>query len=350
MLKSGHSNHQWTGNAFVRAGSDDEVPVQIGLIGCGKWGRNHAATLARLSVLASVADVIPARRETLATELGCTATTTQELLEDPSITAVVLALPPAEQADIAIRVLSAGKHLLVEKPMALDALRAGRIARAALEAGLVAMTGHLLLFHPAWRAMKAVIAGGALGELRHIRTVRAGWGRFYPGTDVVWDLMPHDLSLVRDLTGSLPPSGQMLATAVVSDRQADVASLQAAFPGGPTLDCFVSRVAPQKERRVMVQGSQASLIWDESRDWSQRLCLSTNPDSGCTPVSSRYLPLQQVQPLTEQLVHFIDAMGGRVEARGTVFGGHDVLHFIQQVHPYEITPGQAQILTAANQS
>ena len=322
--------------------------MRIGVIGCGRWGRNHAATLSRLSALAGVADLVPERREALATELGCKATTTRSLLDDSAINAVVIALPPAEQAEVALEALAAGKHLLVEKPMALDVARAAQIASRAKAAGVVAMTGHLLLFHPAWRAIKRVVAEGALGELRHIRTVRAGQGRFYPGTDVAWDLMPHDLSLVRDLIGTLPMDGHMVATPVVSDRLADIVSVQGAYPDGPSLDLFVSRVAPKKVRRVLVQGSRASLLWDEGEDWSQRLCLTTNPDNDNMQTASQYLPLDEKQSLTEQLVQFINTIEGKVTARGTVFGGVDVLHFIQRIHPDQISAARAQQLAVAS--
>ena len=322
--------------------------MRIGVIGCGRWGRNHAATLSRLSVLAGVADLVPERRELLAAELGCPATTTQSLLEDPSITAVVIALPPAEQADVALSALAAGKHLLVEKPMALDAARAAQIASRAKAAGVVAMTGHLLLFHPAWRAIKRIVAEGALGELRHIRTVRAGQGRFYPGTDVAWDLMPHDLSLVRDLVGALPEDGHMVTTPVVSDRLADIVSVHGAFPDGPSLDLFVSRVAPKRVRRVLVQGSRASLLWDEGEDWSRRLCLTTNPDHDNLQVVEQHIQLDERQSLTEQLMQFINTIEGKVPPRGTVFGGVDVLHFIQRIHPDQSRAAGSQQLAVAS--
>ncbi|MCC5969682.1 MAG: Gfo/Idh/MocA family oxidoreductase [Pararhodobacter sp.] len=320
--------------------------MQLGVIGCGKWGRNHAHTLAQLSVLGGVADLIPERRAALASELGCRALTTEAMLADPSITAVVIALPPARQAEVALRALAANKHLLVEKPMALDAAEARLIADRAQSAGRVAMTGHLLLFHSAYRALAALVAEQALGDLRYIRCVRAGQGRFYPGTDVVWDLMPHDLSLVRDLMGALPEGGQMQTMSVVSDL-ADVASLQTAYPGGPMVECFVSRVAPVRERRMLVQGNRASVLWDENEDWPRRLCLSTNPTKGAPPPEPSYLPLEPVQPLSGQLAHFIDAIRGGAMARGTAHGGHEVLRFIHDLHPDAEAPGTASPLAVA---
>jgi len=306
--------------------------VQLGVIGCGKWGRNHASTLAGLSALGCVADLDIGLREALAAELGCRAATTGTLLADPAITAVVVALPPAVQAEVALQAIRAGKHLLVEKPMALDAATARQITNAAQAAGLVAMTGHLLLFHPAWRALRALVEAGALGDLRHIRTTRAGQGRFYPGTDVIWDLLPHDLSLLRDLMGTLPAEGRMQASAVVSDL-ADVASLQAAWPDGPVVECFVSRVAPVPARQVLVQGTRASLLWDERQDWAHRLCLSDNPAPGAPTPEPHFVPLEPAQPLTEQLRHFLAAIDGGAVARGTITGGMDVLRFIDDLHP-----------------
>jgi len=321
--------------------------VQLGVIGCGKWGRNHASTLAGLSALGCVADLDTGTREALAAELGCRAATTSALLADPAITAVVVALPPAVQAGVALQAIRAGKHLLVEKPMALDAAAARQITDAAQAAGLVAMTGHLLLFHPVWRALAALVAEGALGDLRHIRTLRAGQGRFYPDTDVIWDLLPHDLSLLRDLMGSLPGRGRMQTVQVVSDL-ADAASLQAEWPGGPVVDCFVSRVSPVRMRQVLVQGTRASLLWDENEEWPRRLCLSDNPTPAAPHPPPHFVPLTPAQPLAEQLRHFLMAIKGDAAPRGTVAGGQDVLRFIHDLHPDRTASGTQYPFRVAN--
>lgn len=320
--------------APVRAVKFKGDRVRVGVIGCGNWGQNHARTLASMSVLGAVADLVPARREQLAAELGCRSHDADTLIADPQLDAVVVALPPAHQAPMALRVLRAGKHLLVEKPMALDAGQACQIDDLARSTGLVAMTGHLLLFHTAYQALTAMVAGGELGSLRHIRTVRAGQGRFYPGTDVIWDLLPHDLSLLRDLMGALPDAAesQLQSVAVVSEL-ADVASLQMSYCGGPVVNCLVSRVAPQRERRMLVQGSLASVLWDENEDWSRRLCVATNPSPDNPTTTPRFIPLVPAQPLEAQLRHFLDSIRNKTVPRGTVTGGYDVLRFIHALDP-----------------
>lgn len=308
--------------------------VRVGVIGCGNWGQNHARTLASMSVLGAVADLMPARREQLAAELGCRSHDAEGLIADPQLDAVVVALPPAQQATVALRVLRAGKHLLVEKPMALDAALASQIDELARSTGLVAMTGHLLLFHTAYQALAAMVVSGELGTLRHIRTVRAGQGRFYPGTDVVWDLLPHDLSLVRDMMGTLPDLEQsrLQSVAVVSEL-ADVASLHMTYCGGPVVNCFVSRVAPQRERRMLVQGSLSSVLWDENEDWSRRLCVARNPSADNPTTTPHFVSLVPAQPLEAQLRHFLDSIRNKTVPRGTVTGGHDVLRFIHALDP-----------------
>lgn len=318
----------------------------FGVIGCGKWGRNHASTLAGMTVLRSVADLLPERRDALAAELGCRAETTEAVLADPAISAVVIALPPANQAEVALSALKAGKHLLVEKPMALNADVARQISESARAAGRVAVTGHLLLFHSAYKALAGLVADGELGDLRCIRTVRAGQGRFYPGTDVVWDLLPHDLSLLRDLMGGLPDEGRIQAVSVVSDL-ADMASMQASYRGGPMVECFVSRVAPLRERRMLVQGTKASALWDENEDWPRRLCVTPNPTEAHPQAEPRFVPLQPVQPLSEQLAHFLAAIRGTTAARGTVVGGYDVLRFIDDLHQNPAIPGRKPPLAVA---
>ncbi|OZA03237.1 MAG: hypothetical protein B7Y02_16670, partial [Rhodobacterales bacterium 17-64-5] len=135
--------------------------VRIGVIGCGLWGKNHARTLGVLGALGGVADANPAASAALAAAMDCKALAVQDLIEDPGLDGLIVAVSPAMQAQVALRVLAAGRPVLVEKPIALTPAEARAVVRAAEAAGVVAMTGHLLRYHPAFEAVQALHAAGS---------------------------------------------------------------------------------------------------------------------------------------------------------------------------------------------
>jgi predicted dehydrogenase len=289
--------------------------VKVGVIGCGRWGKNHARTLSALGVLAAVADERPEARAAFAEEFGCAQMTPQAMIDDPAIGAVVVVLPPDSQAGMALAVLAAGKHAMIEKPMAMTVADAEAIASAARSAGVTAMTGHLLLFHPAHLAIRELVRTGALGDLRLIRTERAGWGSFFPGTDVAWDLLPHDLSMILDILGDLPQDGQMQARAVVSP-QADIASLRMSVDA-LAIECFVSRVAPSRGRSMLVQGTRASALWNDlEADWSRKLVVVEH--SLPSPSNPRPIALAETMALDSELRHFLSCIQSGARPRGHV--------------------------------
>lgn len=304
--------------------------MNLAVIGCGRWGRNHVRTLAQLGVLGAVADTRPDAREAFATEFGCAALTPEAVLADPGITGVVVVLPPDAQAAMALQVLAAGKHAMVEKPMAMTAADAQAIAAAATRAGVVAMTGHLLLFHPAYLAIKARVAAGDLGDLRHIRTERAGFGSFFPNTDVGWDLLPHDLSMILDLSGSLPVTRSLQGRSIVTDR-ADVASLRAQYDGGAMVDCFVSRIAPVRSRYMLVQGTGASLIWNDLEpDWARKLTFVPHLPGSATPADPQHIALPDTMTLEAELRHFITCIDTGATPRANVQDASQIITWLAE--------------------
>jgi len=302
-----------------------ELRLKIGLIGCGRWGRNHARTLAALGVLGAVADERPEARDAFAAEFGCPAMSPDAMLTQVDIAAVVVVLPPDRQAQMALQVLQAGKHALIEKPMALDVAAAQAIVAAAKAAKVTAMTGHLLLFHPAYLAIEGLVRQGALGDIRHIRSERAAWGSFFPATDAAWDLLPHDLSLVLGLLGYLPAERRMQAQDFLGGRD-DVASLTLREPG-LLVDCFVSRVAPVRSRYLLVQGTKASAIWNDLEpDWGKKLVLVAH--EGQVQGTPRAVPLIETMALEQELRHFLHCIATGDTPRGDVAGALQIIDAI----------------------
>ncbi|MBN9272273.1 MAG: Gfo/Idh/MocA family oxidoreductase, partial [Mesorhizobium sp.] len=177
---------------------------RIAVLGCGYWGSNHIRTLKALGALHAVSDLNRARAEGFASEQECLAIEPEQLFKRDDVDAIVMALPPQFHAEMAIRAVQAGKDVLVEKPIALTVADAERSVKAAKDNGRVFMVGHVLRFHPAFETLKALIDNGELGEVRYIHSHRLGLGKFHTENDALWDLAPHDLSMILAITGTEP--------------------------------------------------------------------------------------------------------------------------------------------------
>jgi predicted dehydrogenase len=312
------------------------MTARIGVVGCGDWGRNHIRTAHGLGALVAVADADPARRARVAAEFGVRALSPEALIADRGIDGVILALPPHRHADAALAVLRAGKHLLVEKPMALDVAGGEAIVAAARAAGVVAMTGHLLRFHPAFEAMEALVKAGGLGRLRYIHTTRIGLGKFFQQTDALWDIAPHDLSLLLAITGERPSSVHLEGAAMLTELP-DFAHLHLTFPSGIRSHSFISRLSPKRDRRFTVIGEQGMAVYDDLEPWDRKLAIYRHRilnEAGAIRVEGvepDYVPLTEVMPLEAEQRHFLDCIATGAVPKASVAEGLDVLRVLAAV-------------------
>jgi predicted dehydrogenase len=293
---------------------------RIAVLGCGYWGSNHIRTLKGLGALHAVADANRARAEGFATEQGCLAIDPDELFSRDDIDAIVMALPPQFHADAAVRAVEAGKDVLVEKPIALTVADGERAVEAARRNGRIFMVGHVLRFHPAFEKLKELIDAGDLGEVKYIHSHRLGLGKFHTENDALWDLAPHDLSMILAITG-VPPVEVRGEGAALLDRLSDFAHLHMRFPNGVRSHLFASRLNPYRERRLTVVGTKAMAVMDDVESWEKKLAVYRHAvwqDSGqwaFTANEPAYVPVEQGMPLTRELEHFIHCIETREQPR-----------------------------------
>ncbi len=310
---------------------EDFMTPRIAVLGCGYWGANHIRTLKALGALHAVADANPARAEGFAADHDCLAVAPDALFERPDVDAVVLALPPQFHAALAIRAAENGKDVLVEKPIALSVADAEESVARAKAAGRVFMTGHVLRFHPAFETLQALVASGELGEVRYIHSHRLGLGKFHTENDALWDLAPHDLSMILALTGSAPIEVRGEGAALL-DHLSDFAHLHMRFPGGISSHLFASRLNPYRERRLTVVGAKAMAVFDDIEPWERKLAVYRHAvwqDSGqwaFTQLEPSYVPVEPGLPLTRELEHFIHCIQTR-EAPRT--GGEEAVQVLR---------------------
>lgn len=292
------------------------TPPRIAVIGAGPWGRNHLRNFHALGALAAFVDADADTRGRMAADYAGVRACADagEVLGDADIPAVVIATPAATHGALVGRALAAGKHVFVEKPLCLDLEEAHRLAALAGERGLTLMVGHLLLYHPVFRALQGLVASGRLGDLRYIYSNRANLGRIRREENSLWSFAPHDISMILSILGTLPQRVFASETGHLTPGVADTTLSHMWFPGGVNAHIFVSWLHPYKDQRLIVVGSDAMAVFDDVADPADKLKLYRHEVgwSGEVPIVNRAsgeaVPYQPAEPLREECRMFLDAV------------------------------------------
>jgi predicted dehydrogenase len=179
------------------------------------------------------------------------------------IDAVVISTPPPTHFAIASECLRHGLHVLVEKPLTVSSDEAHQLIQLAEENGRILMVGHTFEFNPAVHALKEMIDSGELGDIHYIDAVRVSLGLFHPTLNVIWDLAPHDISILIHLLGATPYSVSTKGVACVQKDVEDIAYMTLMFPDETLAHIRVSWLDPCKTRRITVVGSKKMVVYDD---------------------------------------------------------------------------------------
>jgi len=245
-----------------------DLRLRVGVAGLGYWGPNLARNFAAISdsELAYCCDADTGARERAARQFPGVKVCAEldELLTDPSLDAVALATPVSSHAALAVRVLEAGKHCFVEKPLAQSVADAQRAVSAAQAAGGVLMVGHLLEYHPGVRRLKALAESGELGEqIYYIYGNRLNLGKLRADENALWSLGAHDVSVVLYLAGEEPVEAVARGASYVRDGVQDIVFCFLRFDSGLVAHLHLSWLDPHKERRFTVVGSRRMATFDD---------------------------------------------------------------------------------------
>lgn len=240
-------------------------PVTTAVVGCGSWGRNHVRNLSGLSELAVCCD----RDEERLSETGerhpdvRTTTDYAEVLEDTRVEAVAVVTPSSRHAEMAIRALEAGKHVFVEKPLALSVEDAERVLEAADRADRVLMVGHIMEYHPGVEKMKELVDAGELGDTQYLYSQRVNLGTVRSDETALWSLAPHDVSMMNWLVGAEPEQVHAHGASYLRPGIEDVVFLYLHYPGGIVGHVHVSWLDPHKERKLTVVGDRKMAVFND---------------------------------------------------------------------------------------
>jgi predicted dehydrogenase len=244
------------------------TPVRVAVVGLGYWGPNLVRNLfelpsaevvlvcdRRLEALDAVGKRYPSVRGT---------TSFEDVLANPSIDAVVVATPIGTHFELARAALEAGRHTLVEKPLADSVAGAAELTRLAAERGLVLMAGHTFLYSPAVQTVHEMIEAGELGDIYFISTSRVNLGLHQPDASVVWDLAPHDFSILLRWLDETPTHVTALSRGCAIPDTPDVAFVNLEYASGVIAHAELAWLAPSKLRRTTVVGSRKMVVYDDT--------------------------------------------------------------------------------------
>lgn len=298
--------------------------VRTGVIGIGYWGPNLVRTLNEIegAELVRVADLRPGRREFIEKRFPGVQTTAEanDILTDPSIDAVFIATPPDTHHEVAMKALRAGKHVFVEKPLTTQVSQAEEVVALAERTNTKLVVGHLFLYHPAVVKLRNLLDSGELGDIYFLSSTRSNLGPPNTRIDVLWDLAPHDLSILLYLMGESPCEIVARGASFTTPGFVETAYVNMRFPSGRMAQVNVSWLTPNKTRLLQMVCSRKTVIYDDMQPVQKVQVFDAGQDSrvnasekdaaalGYGPGSIWVPPLRSYEPLRAECEDFLNCI------------------------------------------
>lgn len=299
--------------------------MKTAVVGLGYWGPNLLRNLVALEGPESVVVVEKSldRVALIATQypsITCS-TSLDQVLDDEEVEAVILATPVSTHAELALAALEAGRHVLVEKPLAASVADASAVVARAEERQRVLMVGHTFLFSPRVELMAQYLADDRLGRVQYATSSRLNLGLHQRDIGVIWDLASHDFSILFHLLGEFPVSVQTAGRGMVRTDNLDVAFVTLTFPSGIVASVDVSWLAPRKVRNTVLVGNQQMMVYDDLDNegpikiYDKGVVIPDPENFGEHQLTYRHgdvlAPFVSArEPLAQELAHFLDCING----------------------------------------
>jgi predicted dehydrogenase len=321
------------------------APVRIAVVGLGYWGPNIVRNLYELpeAELVEVCDLDQERLERIAHRYPNVSRTTSyaEVLDDRAVDAIAIATTVGTHFELAKAALEAGKHVLVEKPMAASSREALELIELAEARDLTLMPGHTFLYSPPVNLVRDLIQSGELGDIYFISSSRINLGLHQPDVSVIWDLGPHDFSILRYWLDEQPSSVAATSRGCVVPDMPDVAFVTLGFPSGTIANVHLAWLAPTKLRQTLVVGSRKMVVYDDTSGEPVRIhdsgAILDDPESfgeyrltyRTGPIVSP--PVEAIEPLSLELADFCRAVHTGGQPRSSAAIGLAVVQMIEAV-------------------
>ncbi len=319
--------------------------IRVGIIGFGYWGPNLVRVFRGLPDCA-VVGIVDSRDEALTAagtmHSGVGLFRGVDDLLDAGVDAVVVATPASTHYEIGARLLDAGIDVLIEKPLALSVEEGVRLAEKAGAKRRVLMVGHLLEYHPALVQFQEIVRSGELGELYYLYTTRVNLGRVRTAESALWDLAPHDISIIRYLTDAKPRIVSGQGGSYIRPGLEDVIFATITFEGGVIANVHVSWLDPHKVRRVTVVGDRRMAVFDDMEPAEKIRIIDKGidttehyesfQDAMTERIGDIRIPPAPIgEPLKYEGAHFLDCVRDRTTPRTDARSGIRVLELLEAI-------------------
>jgi UDP-2-acetamido-3-amino-2,3-dideoxy-glucuronate N-acetyltransferase len=308
--------------------------AKVAVIGCGYWGKNLVRNFHQLGALAAIHDTNPHTAAAMSAQYGAPAFDLSTIMTRSDIPAVVIGVPAEGHGSLVRRALEAGKHVFVEKPLALDVGEAEELCQLAEANRRILMVGHLLQYHAGFLKLKELTDSGRLGRLLYIYSNRLNLGKLRREENILWSFAPHDISMILSLAGELPNEIWTTGACYLHRTIADVTTTHLRFANGINAHVFVSWLHPFKEQKLVLVGDRAMAVFDDGQSWGEKLQLFAHTVEwrDQMPIPNKAtavpIPLVECEPLAEECRHFLDGITNNAPIRTDGREGLNVLRVL----------------------
>jgi predicted dehydrogenase len=286
----------------------------IAVVGCGHWGKNLVRNFSALGALCSISDPNSEIADQYASQYNVKKCSFTEIVNDPTIKGVVLAVPAHLHASMSIEAMNKNKHVFVEKPLAMNEVEAETMIATAKKNKVQLMVGHLLQYHPIFKTIREYVKEGKVGKINYIYSNRLSFGKVRTEEDVIWSFAPHDISMILSLAGQEPEYVSTNAISIIQKNIADTATIHLQFKSGLKSHISVSWLHPYKEHKLVIVGQSAMLVFDDTKPWHEKLALypyevmSSKNLINLQNSNVQYIKVLEEEPLKKECQHFLDVV------------------------------------------
>ena len=306
----------------------------IAVIGCGHWGKNLVRNFSEIGALGAVCDPNVELAESYANECKVKNLTFDEILNNPDLKGIVIAAPAPLHASMGIDAMNAGKHVYIEKPLAMNKTEAKEMIDSAKKNDVRLMVGHLLQYHPVFIEVRNLVHSGDLGSLNYIYSNRLSFGKVRTEEDVIWSFAPHDISMILSLVNQDLKSVNTQASSILQSNISDIATINLEFENVKA-HISVSWLHPHKEQKLVVISDNGMIVFDDTKLWHEKLAIFQHKIRFHEKIPMldkaqvEYVQVQESEPLKNECLHFIDVVNKNIEPLTNGKEGLDVLNVLE---------------------
>jgi len=312
------------------------MKINVVVIGCGYWGKNLVRNFYEIGHLYAVCDNSVELAQKMSQKYDVPALTIDQVWEDSNVHAVVIATPAVTHAEFSIKALQSGKHVYVEKPMAIDLKEAEQVKEVLSKTKLTYMVGHLLQYHPAFVKLQAMVCSNEIGKLHYLYSNRLNLGKLRREENILWSFAPHDISMILSLVNANLKSVRAEGTKILQSEIYDITTTHLEFENDVKAHIYVSWLHPYKEQKLIVVGEKGMLVFNDCLPWDQKLQIYRDhveykngmPDFN--KVTPEFITIDEAEPLRQECQHFIDSIEKQKTPRTDINEAIGVLNVLEK--------------------